>query len=265
MWCVVCALAIGLASNVFGQTCGAGTSPALYNESFTIEKQAGSVRYVDRAVMTNSARGDYYLEFMADRTDLSDTRERWTITYENNESYDFVQHVDVDGDWVYSVMTATVNGTRVLTLSVPGQSTEIGLDDPCNDPDFGAFLGVADQISTNLEVVNAVVEEMQWTPPDSDMQEYLNCTDNCGNLPDCTEHIQEPEEQWCVSGCVDLYLCRLSQIDHQQCVGNCRCTWIAPDVETCCAELQASLAQEHTEAIQELISCLSLAGPCPCQ
>src|SRR5688572_15312397 len=92
---VVSVLALSLSGAANGQSCG-GTE--LYNETFNIDKQIDSVRYVNAVVVRKNRDGDFIFEFMLDRSDTS-TRERWLVTYVCDSNFDLVQEVEVDGAW----------------------------------------------------------------------------------------------------------------------------------------------------------------------
>lgn len=136
---VVCALAMGLASSAFGQACSNGPSgenpPPVVANTYDINKQVDGVRYVERAVLTNNRYGDFILEFDAERTDLQDTRERWTLIYVNDPNFDWVARLEVNGVPSYTLTLDDVNATPVASIAVGSESAEIDVVQPCADAD----------------------------------------------------------------------------------------------------------------------------------
>src|SRR5687767_13607687 len=108
---VASVLFVSLSGASHAQSCGGDAE--IYNETFYIDEQIDSVRYVDRVVARDNENNDFILEFIVERSDTS-TRERWTVTYVCDSNYDFVQEVRVGGSLQSTLRVAdALSGARV--------------------------------------------------------------------------------------------------------------------------------------------------------
>ncbi|MCI0365806.1 MAG: hypothetical protein L0Y44_00400 [Phycisphaerales bacterium] len=154
-------LAMSFCGVANGQSCG---GDEIYNETFYIDKQIDSVRYVDRVVARDNEEGDFILDFMVERSDTS-TRERWMVTYVCDASYHMVQEVRVAGALQSTLRLAGALSTPRVSLFSPttGLDPEVQADVPCEDVDLPslraniALTSIARLVA--LEVTTAVVDQ----------------------------------------------------------------------------------------------------------
>lgn len=265
---VFCACALGstfLASgSATAQTC-VEVTPAIYNETFEIGLQVDSSRHVQRALFSNNSAGDYILEFMASRTDISASRERWTVTYENDEDFDFVRHLAIDGVWAHSLTVRTIQGVQHIVIAIPGATAQITPNtEPC-DPEFQIFASLVDEISNQRTVISVVIEQVVQNPP------WLECVEQCkdgafcGDPPNCWVFSSPHDVSDCVNG---LVCCTGQGVPWADCFTDCACmlcTNTAEEKEDCCAWAE-SMKQVHKDAcVSSFIDCISHATvPVPC-
>lgn len=173
-------IALGVGSSLFvcpsalGQTCGGGT-PDIYNETFDVHKQVDAARYVQQSVMVNNARGDYTVEFTAT---LAAGRERWTVTFQKDQNFMLIQHVDVDGNRLYSMMI--FDGTNEVTIQTPTASMTIGANS--SGGDIAAFKTISSQTAANRAVVQEVLDMLLAAMPDPNL---YPCLQTCGSYSTC--------------------------------------------------------------------------------
>jgi hypothetical protein len=152
---------------VLGQSCG--SPPAIYFEQFQVDRQVDANRNVESATMSNTTEGQYFLEFMA----MGDnTRERWTIAYENDSAYEFIQHVSVNGEWRYSIRYAADTNNPRMMISIPGLSAEIDILNPSTDSDLSLFQALAIQTNADRAIVGEVITSL---PDGLTQSENPNC------------------------------------------------------------------------------------------
>lgn len=234
------------AQPVHAQTCG-GNTPGIYNETFDIEKSVDASRYVQRAVFTNNARGDYTVEFTAT---LAAGRERWTLTFEKDPNFKMIQHVDVDGVRRYSVKAADVGGTYNRTLETPSVSSTIAVTPTLGDTT--AFEAIASSTAADRAIVKEVLAAIQaQQAPNPALQ---NCVALCGPaLTPCSVLVPCGDYQCCY----DWFVCCRDWADHVECHGNCYCSFLPPTgVEDCCTLLGATMQVLRQSCMDNLIDCL---------
>jgi hypothetical protein len=262
-WTLCCAVAMSIATalvtgSAAAQTCGGlATTPAIYNQTFQIELQVDANRYVESAVYSNNRLGDYILEFTAIRTDIPNTRERWTVTFEKDATFDHHEQLHVDGNWIYSIKSRLVGGDRHVTIAAPGTSVEVNIADLSNDPGYNDFIALVTQTADHRAVVAAVAGEMELQA----QQPAGPC--GCGPAPDCSMDLPEP---LCRQDCVDWFTCCWQNADYLDCLGACFCNGLPPaEIDECCAELAAASRLRRQRCIDAFLQCLAIADPCTSQ
>ncbi len=193
---------------------------------------------------------------MAIRTDIPETRERWTVTFEKDAAFDHHEQVEVDGNWIYSIKARLVAGDRHVTIAVPGTSVEVNVEDLSNDPHLNDFLVLVTQTAENRAVVAAVAGEMEFAA----QQPADPC--GCGSAPDCSDAL--PLMPYCPGDCVDPFACCMRWEDQLECVGACSCNALPPGlVGDCCADLAGRRARGRQLCLDGFLHCLAGASPCP--
>jgi hypothetical protein len=228
-------------------TCGGGTPP-IYNQTFDVEKQVDAARYVQQSVFTNNSRGDYTLEFTAA---LQEGRERWTVTFEKDDDFEFIQHLDVDGTRQYTLKVADVNGTKHVTIETPTASATIAASLPLGDTT--AIEALATQIAWERNIVLQVIQEVcteMVNPGDNGHQDCLN---DCPPWPFCPIG-PVPADQ-----CFDQYsCCSIDSVAFAECRGNCDCAFDPPaGADDCCANLAANIQGIQLQCLNNLLQCLT--------
>ena len=229
----------------------------ILNEQITIDSQVDTSRHVEEVIVSNTAQGDYRFEFMATRLDLPASRERWTITYEYNAAYDFVQQVEVDGVWRYTVTYEDAFTTPRIAISVPGNVAVISALDASTDPNLPLFQQLSDETTSERAVVLAVALEMQSMLPE--LQQAIpqpNPVEQC-----ITFTCPAPQPSWCVGEylhCLEAHTCCVTQVLYAGCWNKCVCKHgptAPPDPADCDLIIDPIVANELTVCLSTLITC----------
>lgn len=225
--CMVGALSVSTIAN--GQCDEQGRE--MYNEDFEVDKQIDSIRYVEEAVLRNNPDGDQIVEFMLSKSDPPDTRERWTVTYECSEDYDYFERVEVNGEWQVTVTLADLDGNPKMTISLSGLSAEVDLLDAANDDDLDLFLALAAATATHRVVASEILEKVAEgmpappDPPSPQTTPYQQCVAAC----------PYGAPFWCEApdDCAIQALCEVAACLRFACVNRCICTTSLPGNAMC--------------------------------
>lgn len=191
----------------------------IYNERFTIDTQVDAARHVEEVIVSNTAHGDYKFEFMAQ---LAGSRERWTITYEHNSAYDFVQHVDVNVVWRYTLTYEDAFTTPRIAISVPGNVATISVLNAASDPNLLLFQQLCDETASEQAVVMAVALQMKTMLPE--LQQPIpqpNPVQQC-----VTFSCPAPQPSWCAGEnlhCLETHACCVAYHIYAGCLTKCEC------------------------------------------
>ncbi|MCI0675702.1 MAG: hypothetical protein L0Y42_08005 [Phycisphaerales bacterium] len=254
-------LAMSFCGVANGQSCG---GDEIYNETFYIDKQIDSVRYVDRVVARDNEEGDFILDFMVERSDTS-TRERWMVTYVCDASYHMVQEVRVAGALQSTLRLAGALSTPRVSLFSPttGLDPEVQADVPCEDVDLPslraniALTSIARLVA--LEVTTAVVDQMpaQPTLPQPGPAGFAACVAGCPTPPAlCTP---PPTD------CLQKAICDLAVCAQWTCLHTCNCNHHFPpytpqQVQLCLDQVQWFRIRCFNKEFQDLLDCLETIG-----
>lgn len=239
------------------QMCG-DEAPPVYSERLEVDTQVDDVRHVDEILLRNNARGDYTVEFMANRTDLPEVSERWTVTYECDDAFDHVQHVEIDGVWRYSMYVENAVEDPVITLATPSESATIDISVVCNAPILNVFKTIAQSIAAERSIVSAVVAEISLQhplqiPPQNPWKQCVNV--NCPPLDHVSPECIDPAFQ---GDCVVQFSCDYRSCSNWQCHQVCYCNH-APgvvDPQNCLLVTYAHAGACFDNAINDLTGCL---------
>ncbi len=260
---VIGALAgLGVIAGAEAQVCDEVEAIVL-NRTYPIERNVDAVRYVHEAILRDNAFGDYIFEFSAKRIDLPKVMERWTVTFEDVDGFDYVRHLDIDAGWAHTFRSWTVNGTRYVSIETPHASAQLTPDNALGTPEFDAFVALVDQTSAHREVVTGIIDDMPpWDHPELDcVHDCVTLTDMCGIIPDCSAGMSPTAcECWASFEC-----CMSNYVDWYVCTSECICALCWDDwVESCCAVMPAERRDAQFYCEQEFLDCLRSPNLQPC-
>lgn len=250
---------------VHAQSCG-GTE--IYNESFDIDAQIDSVRYVNRVVARKDRLNNFILEFVLERSDTQ-TREWWEIKYTCDSNHDLNATVEVEGVVHAQFLLADALGDPRISFSSSGFSAEVRASEGCADPDLQSFkiaatAGVIARLVAG-EVLNSVVDQMAPPPQPPGHAALQQCLNACPQTPGWCLPPDDPQLD-----CVLQSICQLSICASILCAEECTCNHsgiLTPPLTP--AQVQACLDRVHwrrircfDRAYQQLQACIESMDPC---
>lgn len=207
----------------------------IYNTTVEIDATVDSERYVEQAVVSNTAEGEYKVDFMAEIDSGSGTQERWTILFDKFQQED--QHsmiVSVNGSFKYSYEAKNLDGVPELTVSTTDESgIAIMTDPPAYDSTFIALgSDLSDYRGVAMAVLEATIAELvDGEFPGQPVPE--DCSAYCASehtFPSFSCNENTPFDNW---------VCCMYAVDHSYCIRQCRCNNQFADPTNCLARAEA--------------------------
>jgi len=255
--CAVIALMIGAAS--------ASDVPHLYSATHEINKDVDSARHVERAVTSNTFAGEWKIEFMAIRTDLVDTSERWTVFIERGEEpTDLGRYVYIDGILHHASFVSTTDGQPFYTISDGNQSETIALNGSASQSEIAEVAAIINATQEYTDVVRAVFAEIvQGLETDSGCGTYESCVGDCQDeYPSWDQTCEGDPLQDEVVQCLQKYTCCLEKAEYVRCVRYCWCDFCDTEHEDprdCYEESDQYYYLIASSCFDDLADCIGLS------